>query len=350
MMKRLLLSVLLATLPATVVPAAEGSVPISGPFTISVPGAYLVTNDIAATAGSAIVIKAMNVTLDLNGRTLSSPAGADVILISEISASSGVVVRHGRLAGGANGIHSGGSNRVSLRVEDVEVDNVVSMGIYVEAAQSVDIVGCRIHDAGHSGIFVLGSTGAFDGRVSGNLVEGRIHKNGIVLNGLASGEVKGNVVADFGLDAGAWSGIQISALTASWRAGGNLVIDNTVSSFPGGLDDYGIRIDSFSPRNLLMNNDLRKNGLFGIWVASDDNRLVRNIASDNGSHGLTIGIAAAGSRNHLEGNQTQGNAGCGINFSNTNSHLYRNNILRTNTGGCVCGAGAPIIDAGGNIC
>src|SRR5437899_11994824 len=97
-MKRLLLSVLLATLPATVVPAAEGSVPISGPFTISVPGAYLVTNDIAATAGSAIVIKAMNVTLDLNGRTLSSPAAADVLLISEVSASSGDGGRHGRLA------------------------------------------------------------------------------------------------------------------------------------------------------------------------------------------------------------------------------------------------------------
>jgi len=105
-----------------------------------------------------------------------------------------------------------------------------------------------------------------------------------------------------------------------------------VASFPGGLDDYGIRIDSFSPRNLLMNNDLRKNGLFGIWVASDENRLVRNIASDNGSHGLTSESPRRGPQ-ATSGDQTQATPAAASISPTPNSHLYRNNILRTNTGG-----------------
>jgi len=126
----------------------------------------VVTNEITVTSGSAIVIKAHERHLDLNGRTLSSPAGADVIQISEIAASRGVVVRHGRLVGGSERDSFGGINRVALRVEDVEVDNVVNMGIYVEAASRWISSDVAFHDAGHSGIYVPRLDGAFDGRVS----------------------------------------------------------------------------------------------------------------------------------------------------------------------------------------
>ena len=52
----------------------------------------------------------------------------------------------------------------------------------------------------------------------------------------------------------------------------------------------------------------------------------------------------------VEGNQVQGNAGCGIVFaSDASGAAYRNNMLRGNTGGAVCNSGTGTTDAGGNI-
>ena len=51
----------------------EPRTPISSaPFTISVPGSYYLTTNVTVSAGDAIIIAANNVTLDLNGFTISS--------------------------------------------------------------------------------------------------------------------------------------------------------------------------------------------------------------------------------------------------------------------------------------
>jgi len=73
------------------------------------------------------------------------------------------------------------------------------------------------------------------------------------------------------------------------------------------------------------------------------------MVSRNGSHGINIYPAAV--RNHLEENQVQDNGLCGINFGDpgVGDHIYRNNTLRSNPGGGVCGGGGTITDAGGNI-
>src|SRR5450631_969089 len=53
----------------------EARTPISSaPFTISTPGSYYLTANLPVTTGNAIVISANNVTLDLNGFTISSTA------------------------------------------------------------------------------------------------------------------------------------------------------------------------------------------------------------------------------------------------------------------------------------
>jgi hypothetical protein len=63
----------------------EPRIPISSaPYTISQPGSYYLTANISVTNGSAITITANQVTLDLNGFTLSSteasPTGTGILL------------------------------------------------------------------------------------------------------------------------------------------------------------------------------------------------------------------------------------------------------------------------------
>ena len=67
-------------------------------------------------------------------------------------------------------------------------------------------------------------------------------------------------------------------------------------------------------------------------------------------HGIGVGGTGGALRNLIEGNQIEGNAGCGIRFDATaSSNVYRNNMLRGNTGGAVCNAGVGNTDAGGNV-
>src|SRR5260370_6407387 len=55
----------------------EARTPISSaPFTISAPGSYYLTKDLSVTTGNGITISADNVTLDLNGFTISSTAAS----------------------------------------------------------------------------------------------------------------------------------------------------------------------------------------------------------------------------------------------------------------------------------
>ena len=66
------------------------------------------------------------------------------------------------------------------------------------------------------------------------------------------------------------------------------------------------------------------------------------LASNGGA-----GLGVSGSRNLIEGNQVKDNAACGISFGPPGTeNAYRNNMLRGNAGGAVCGAAT---DAGGNI-
>lgn len=66
--------------------------------------------------------------------------------------------------------------------------------------------------------------------------------------------------------------------------------------------------------------------------------------------GIYVSGIVSSERTLLEGNQVEGNAGCGIQFDTTASgSAYRNNMLRGNTGGAICDAGSGNTNAGGNI-
>jgi hypothetical protein len=100
--------------------AADGRTPLPGGtagVTISAPGSYVLTGPLTV-AGQGIFINASDVTLDLNGYTVTNTTNASSC-IGISGTRSRITVRNGRLQGGDVGFR-GSSNSSHVTVEDVE--------------------------------------------------------------------------------------------------------------------------------------------------------------------------------------------------------------------------------------
>ena len=186
------------------------------PITISTSGSYYFTQNLqfTATSGDAISITSPNVTLDLNGFTLSSTAGVTGRGISVTGGLNNVTIRNGKIAGNStvspatiagfdNGIYANASGGIpfgafrNLTVEDMQVSGCRTFGIVayygtvthctvaanggegLSASESV-ITGCIAKYNGGHGIFGSSST------VNNSLAISNA-KDGIVVSGSITG-------------------------------------------------------------------------------------------------------------------------------------------------------------------
>ena len=208
--------------------AQAGVRPITKPTVISEPGSYILTRSLSlAVAGSAIVIAADNVTVNLNGHTLSGPGGTQGV---------GVLVE------GASGAHVFGGivTRFATAVE-------------VRSANNVKIDGLQIHgeDAGgppgEVGVLILNSRAVF---VERNVIS-RIFL-GIFVRGGGSG---GNRIVENTLagEAAGQLGICYNPDTSGSPAGpsGDLVYNNLISRF-----NIGIQTSTGTSGNIFRENDI----------------------------------------------------------------------------------------------
>lgn len=389
-------AVLLLAIAVTPGRADEGRIPVFSQTTITAPGHYIVTRDFSYASGSGVEIQANNVTLDLNGHTITGPACGTTEAAIEIdtnSATQGIVIRNGRLLSGCFGILSGNTNRLSVHVEGVEVGGTTGPAVVILAAEVAEVLRCHIHDIAANGISVNGDTGSFTGRISENLVE-RTGLYGIAIGGMAAGEVRKNVVIDYGLGGGLQNGILLFAGSLTWGAGSNLVEGNTIRAELGDTECDGIRANDTSPFNVIVNNVVAgggrigilsnaegtrierntvdkigsngiestgsgvriegnvasRNGGAGIRVTGNETRIERNVTNNNGTEGIRVGSSSAATNNHLEENESHANGGCGIFFfPGTSGNVVRNNNVRGNPTAPASCAWAGNIDGGGNI-
>lgn len=129
--------------------AGDGRTPISGGSGgayISQPGSYVLTGNITS-AFNAVVIDASDVTLDLNGYTITSTAtNADTLVLS--SNRRDLIVRNGIIVGGLRGIVTGPVTNVLL--EDLVVLRSRTVGIEVggSTVRSVVLRRCRVFETG----------------------------------------------------------------------------------------------------------------------------------------------------------------------------------------------------------
>ena len=138
--------------------------------TISAPGSYYLTTNITVTTANAIIITTNNVTLDLNGFTVSSTApSATGTGIRLVLANADIAILNGHIKGGvtnnagvyncsgfANGIFYSGPIPSNVRVAGVSVSGCLTYGIYLDIYNSTVVESCTVQTVGSSGI-VAGS-------------------------------------------------------------------------------------------------------------------------------------------------------------------------------------------------
>lgn len=303
----------LAALASSAVVAAEGRIPIWQPVTISSPGKYFVSRNVA---GPSVVIdvQASDVEIDLNGMRLETTGSNAVIRASSVD---GVVVRNGTVVGGLSGIRFEESRQIV--VEDVRCE---SSGVGIRLVDSTHFALRRnlVQFADERGIDVQSVDAATGhGVLERNIVQASV--NGIrVQSGL------GVLLDRNTIQSSTFAGLEIVSST------GTLVVQNIVES--ANTDD-GIVLQG-SSRNKLYNNVVSLSAAHGIRLdaGSSDNLVLDNSSSGNGGEGLRI----EGDRNHVEGNVLNSNASFGLRFtSSAQDNIYRRNTgLGDNTSGGVC--------------
>ncbi len=145
----------------------EPRTPISSaPFTISIPGSYYLTTNLNVTGGSAIIVAAGGVTLDLNGFTISSTArsaeGCGILLTN---GACNLSVYNGHIKGGVTnngGVYSGpgflygirpdGTAPFNTRVAGLSVSGCLMSGIHLAVGDSTVVESCTVRTVGGDGI------------------------------------------------------------------------------------------------------------------------------------------------------------------------------------------------------
>ena len=338
----------------------EGRIPLAGPAVITTPGHYIVTRSFAAPpVGHAILIRANDVVVDLNGQLLTQSAiSREVIAIDLDYVTRGIVIRNGSLSGGQAGIGTittdvSGTELADLSVEKVEISGS-RYGVSV-AALAVEVISCHIHDVIFGGITLGGSATGIVARIVDNVIVGPGGVGISLFAGRAS-EIRGNKVTGFTPSAAAAGSGAITVMSAGGvsASGGHLVEANQVT-LPAGATGDGIALvtsgfgGEVGPANLVLRNVVRGAGRFGIYSYLNNTRIEGNVVSNSMSDGIHVGNAGAfgpplaGFYNVVVANQVAANGGCGVTFGNTNFHMYRDNFAPGNGGGGYCDPGFPNI-------
>lgn len=322
-------------LSAGFVHAGEGRRLIAEPTTISEPGTYVVTRDIAVTSGDVITVQASPVTIDLNGKSLSLSGSVGTAIRFRTSASTAaqpfLLVADGRLSGGLSAVRTEGDGDATVTLRGLEIESTSQDAIALRAGKVV-LLDNRISRPGIDGIDVTKPTSSAD--LSGVIANNVIQAPGAAGIFVTDGDglrIEGNVIRAAGND-GIWcrfsQGARITgnAIEGSGDAGieftGSLAIinDNTVVN----SGSSGISIGSSSRGNLIRGNVAARSTGDGLVISSDRNLIDRNQLTDNQGYGLKFTSLAL-------------------------DNAYRGNMLRGNTQGSFFDEGDNR-DEGDNLC
>ncbi|MEO5713418.1 MAG: right-handed parallel beta-helix repeat-containing protein [Luteolibacter sp.] len=247
------------------------------PFTISTSGSYYFTKNLQFTAasGNAISITIGNVTLDLNGFTLSSTAGVTGTAISISDNLTNLTIKNGIIAGNTTVVISGGSPQVWT-----PNPQGFDFGLHAAATtarnmtvESLQVSGCRS----------IGILADFGG----------------VTNSTSSANGTYGIIADFG---------RVTGCTASLNGGGGIAAEfgSVTSSIATRNGDFGIAVVCGTVTDSAVTSN---GGSYGIYALSGSvtNSTAR---SNRGNYGI---YASSGS---VSGCAATGNSGVGIQADN----------------------------------
>ncbi|MDQ6726527.1 MAG: right-handed parallel beta-helix repeat-containing protein [Actinomycetota bacterium] len=300
--------IVVVALPAVL--AATGWTAVAGAATLAcgqtVTQSTVLDNDLTGCTNNGIVVGADNITLDLNGHTVSGTAASGdkggVVLVGR----TGVTVKNG-----------------TVRSFDVGVVIEGGSGNTVQGVTAVDNISFESPGSanrGGDGIAILSST------------NNHVVQNNTVNNGPYSG-------------IGIYSEVDsahpraTSGVSSGNVVDGNVVQGNIQARTPNNVvnnDNIGIRLEPGNTGNFVLNNRVEGNGLDGItlFVRNTFTVVRANIVTRNGFYrvaarrGNGIGLQIGGANDNLvELNVVTGNADNGISIRNGSLR----NTVRNNT-------------------
>jgi len=214
---------------------------ITRPHTvITEPGMYFLDRSLTAGAATpAIDIMASNVTLDLNGYTITGPGGKQGTGI-RVRNAQGVRVTNGRLANFAFHVMIAGSANVTVRDLQMRGEGLVvtapppETAVMIVQSRNVTVENNQIYNTG-LGVFVRGGQ-SWGNRIAGNTITGGTNGILAICYNPADGDpmgprgdvVENNHLANFNI------GIQMSGLSSY-----NIVRNNTLVVRTTAVDDQG---------------------------------------------------------------------------------------------------------------
>jgi nitrous oxidase accessory protein NosD len=226
------------SMPAALAQDSPGVRPVTKAMTITQSGSYILLRDIAlGQPGSAIVIAADNVSLNLNGHALVGPGNKQGIGI-DIAGVNSISVHNGTIAGFGTGVRV--ANAHDVRLEDLQIRGEDGggpppgeVGVLVLNSRGVVLKDSTISRT-FLGFFVRGG-GSAGNRIAGNtLIGGQNGQIGICYNPDGSASLAGpegdlvynNLVSRFNI------GIQTSAQTL-----GNIFRENNIAFFQQAIQE-----------------------------------------------------------------------------------------------------------------
>jgi parallel beta-helix repeat protein len=290
---------------------------INAPTTINAPGSYALGANLNNVAGTAIIINADGVSLDLRGFTIDGTGSGDGIQVTGTSENIGI--RNGKIQEFCDGIEVlSGARNVSIR--DMKIgynkNGVLSTGadgISVFYSLVVNNKQCGIDLRDGDGHHVCQNRVARNGSGYGGSVD---CNSGIFVQGGKKHEFVCNTAHD-NVDAG----LELRGIRES------LIYNNTAEGNGTGIA-LGPSLDTFqgSNENVVMRNRASINRFVGIVVATDStkNRIEKNVALNNDPDGPKMPMTGL--------DLVDGNTMCDMN-------TWRGNTFRTDQAGAVLDGG-----------
>jgi hypothetical protein len=253
---------------------------------------YVIANDLTSASGAAITVRANNVKINGNGKTLTFGTGGEGTGISLSQSVDNLEVFNLRIvqgSGGGRAFENNNNGIDGLNLHDLQIvsENKVTKAINLKnlpkttgisiSRNTISVNGLERWDGG--GIFIEGTGETITGTVSENVItmgnnvwQGR--SACIVLTGFSGPvEVSGNTLQMYHGDQG--EGLQ------SWNASDNIIRDNTLNMHCS--DCRGLLIDGASNHNRVYGNKIYQNPSngfqYGIRVrfASSNNEIYDNL-------------------------------------------------------------------------
>jgi len=341
--------------------APAWSAPADASFGDTVTGDVTLTGDISG-SGSGLVVGASNITIDLNGYSITSTDGTGYG-IDNTGGYDGVTIRNGSIEGFQEGIRSEGGD--DLKLQDLTVEGasgsgattgvihvLASSGLVLEgstvsvtavnvgphAVRLDSVTGVVVRDVHVGGGFIGVSFFSVDpdddptnGVIKDCLIENCVI--GVMLANTTDAVVKDNLFRDAAAPAGVAAvgtqgvrigfGIAVSNVEVvgnemhdvgigvlGWASGLARISDITVKDNHCHDNNRGLLFVDMDD-SVVKDNDAHDNDAFGLaFNACDDNEIVGNKANDNGLRGLVLVFGSDG--NLIKGNQVNGNTLDGI--------------------------------------